>query len=142
MNTTCARADHLVHQFAPLLGRLLMAALFVPAGLHKITGFATTAAMMAAKGLPLSEVLLVLTIAIELGGGLMLLLGWHARAAAVALFLFMIPVTLVFHGFWNIADAQAQGMQQIMFMKNIAIMGGLAFIAAFGSGAFGLSRSR
>lgn len=129
------------HKFGPLVGRILLAALFILAGITKITGFAATAALMASKGLPLVQVLLVLTILVELGGGLMLLFGWHARSAATVLFLFMIPVTLVFHSFWGIEDPQAQHMQQIMFMKNAAIMGGLAFVAAFGSGSFSLSDS-
>ena len=127
-------------QFAPVLGRILLAVLFIPAGALKITGFAATAAMMKGKGLPMAELLLVFTIIIEFGGGLMLLLGWHARSAATVMFLFLIPVTLVFHSFWGIEDPQQAHMQQIMFIKNVAIMGGLAIVAGFGSGAFSLSK--
>lgn len=125
----------------PLLGRLLIAVLFIPAGLMKISGFDTTAAYMAAKGLPLVPLLLVLTILIEAGGGLLILLGWRAREAALVLFLFLIPVTVIFHGFWNLEDA-ARLEQQRAFMKNLAIMGGLLMVAAFGSGPFSLERTK
>lgn len=125
----------------PLLARLLIAAVFIPAGLMKIPGFDATAAYMAAKGLPLVPLLLVLTILIEAGGGLMILLGWRAREAALVLFLFLIPVTVIFHGFWNLEDA-ARMEQQRAFMKNIGIMGGVLLIAAFGSGPMSLERAK
>ncbi len=137
--TNCCNCIHnTTRKFGPLTGRVLIAALFIPAGLMKILGFTGTAGYMAAKGLPMVNVLLVLTIIIELGGGLMLLLGWRAREAALVMFLFMIPVTLVFHAYWNIEDATAMGEQQRYFMKNIAIMGGLLFVAGFGSGPLSL----
>lgn len=138
MTNRCNCIHNTTRKFGPLTGRVLIAALFIPAGLMKIPGFAGTAGYMASKGLPMVNVLLVLTIIIELGGGLMLLLGWRAREAALVMFLFMIPVTLVFHAYWNIADAIAMGEQQRNFMKNIAIMGGLSFVAAFGSGPLSL----
>lgn len=124
----------------PLLARLFIAMLFIPAGLTKIPGFDATAAYMAAKGLPLVTILLVLTILIEAGGGLLILLGWRAREAALILFLFLIPVTVIFHGFWNIEDATARMNEQRAFMKNLAIMGGVLMIAAFGPGPLSLAR--
>ena len=124
----------------PLLARLLIAILFIPAGLMKIPGFDATAAYMAAKGLPLVTVLLVLTILIEAGGGLLILLGWRAREAALILFLFLIPVTVIFHGFWTIEDAAARMNEQRAFMKNLAIMGGVLMIAALGPGPLSLGR--
>lgn len=125
----------------PLLGRLLIAVLFIPAGLMKIPGFDATAAYMTAQGLPLVPPLLVLTILIEAGGGLLILLGWRAREAALVLFLFLIPVTVIFHGFWNLEDA-ARLEQQRAFMKNLAVMGGVLMVAAFGSGPFSLQRTK
>ena len=83
----------LLKQYGPLLGRILLSVIFIIAGINKITGFEGTAGYMASKGLPMVEVLLVLTILIELGGGLMILLGWQARWGATAIFLFIIPVT-------------------------------------------------
>ena len=127
-----------VNTLAPLLGRILLAVLFIPAGIHKITGFAGTSAYMASKGLPLTDVLLALTIIIELGGGIMLLIGLRAKEVALLIFLFLIPVTVIFHGFWAVEDAAMQSREQIAFMKNIGIMGGLLFVAAFGAGKFSI----
>ncbi|MGH8756366.1 MAG: DoxX family protein, partial [Burkholderiales bacterium] len=98
----------------------------------------STADYMAGHGLPIPQLLLVATILIELGGGLMIALGWQARWAALAIFLFIIPTTLIFHPFW-VADA-AQMQNQINFMKNIAIMGGMLYIMAYGSGPFSLGK--
>lgn len=134
MSNCCNCVHNITQKIGPLIGRVLIAALFVPSGLMKIGNFAGTADHMAQAGLPMAAVLLVLTIIIELGGGLMLLLGWRAREAALVMFLFLIPVTLVFHPFWGVADAAAHHQQQINFMKNVAIMGGMLFIASFGPG--------
>lgn len=124
-------------RYAPLLGRVLLGLIFVLSGYGKIGGFAQTAAAMAGKGLPMAEVLLVATIAIELGGGLMLLAGWQARWAALAIFLWLIPVTLLFHNYWAVDAAQARN-QFNHFYKNLCIMGGMLYIFAYGSGAFSL----
>ena len=124
---------------AMFLGRVFLALLFVVSGIGKITGYAATAAMMASKGLPIVDILLPLTIAVELGGGLLLALGWKARWAAAALFLFLIPTTLIFHQFWGI-DAKLVQMQKIHFLKNVAIMGGMLMVLAIGAGAWSFDR--
>jgi putative oxidoreductase len=124
---------------AAFIGRILLALIFVVSGVGKITGYAGTAAVMAAKGLPMVDVLLPLTIAVELGGGLLLALGWKARWAAAALFLFLIPTTLIFHQFWGIEPKLAQ-MQKIHFLKNVAIMGGMLMVLATGAGAWSIDR--
>ena len=142
MNNSTSSLPPFIQQIAPLLGRILIAALFIPAGIFKITGFTGTAGYMAAKGLPMPELLLVLTIIIELGGGIMILLGWRASEAALVIFLFLIPVSIVFHSYWNIEDAQAMATQQRMFMKNVGIMGGLLCIAGLGSGALSLGAKK
>jgi len=134
-----AQVFNLAKQYGPVIGRILLAAIFILSGYSKIGGFAQTAGYMASKGLPVVQVLLVLTIVIELGGGLMLLLGWRARWAGLAIFLWLIPTTLIFHAFWGIDAAQAQ-MQQIQFMKNLTIMGGMMYVMAFGPGPYSLSR--
>lgn len=128
----------LAKQFGPLIGRTLLALIFVMAGFNKITGFAGTAGYIASKGLPMAEVLTVLTIIIELGAGLLIIIGWQARWAATAIFLFLIPVTFIFHAFWTVTDPQAQYMDMLMFMKNLAIMGGMLMIVAFGSGPYSI----
>jgi putative oxidoreductase len=131
------------NRYAPLIGRLLMANIFIVAGYRKIPGFAGTAGYMAAK-MPgvdpnLITVLLVLTIIIELGGGLMLLFGWQARIAALVIFLWMIPVTLVFHAYWGLPPEQMR-VEFIQFQKNMAIMGGMFYVMAFGTGRFSVGR--
>jgi putative oxidoreductase len=124
---------------AALAGRILLAVIFIISGFGKLTAFAGTAGYMASKGLPMVPVLLVLTILVELGGGILLAVGFKARWAALALFLFLIPTTLVFHKFWGIDAAQAQ-MQQTQFLKNLAIMGGMLYVFAFGPGAYSADR--
>jgi putative oxidoreductase len=122
-----------------LAGRTLLALLFVVSGFGKVTGFSGTAAYMASKGMPMTEVLLVGAIAIELAGGLMLVAGWKARWAALAIFLFTIPTTLIFHNPMGL-DAQAAQAQMIHLMKNLSIMGGMLLVAAFGPGAWSVDR--
>ena len=124
-----------------LAARVLLSLLFISAGFNKITGFSGTAGYMASKGMPFAEVLLVGTIIIEVAGGLMLAAGWKARWAAAAIFLFTIPATLIFHAFWGLEPAQAQG-QFIHFMKNVSIMGGMLMVVAMGPGAWSVDGRR
>lgn len=121
----------------PLFGRVLLSLIFIVSGASKIFKFANTAAYMESAGLPFSEVLLVGTIIIELIGGLMILTGWHARWAALVIFLWLIPTTFIFHAFWAVPAEQMQS-QMNNFMKNVAIMGGMLYVFAFGSGAYSL----
>lgn len=129
-----------IRRASPLVGRILLAVIFLWSGFNKIVGFAGTAGFMASKGLPMVEVLLVLSIVIEIGGALMIIFGWKPRLAAAALFLWMIPVTLVFHAFWAVPPDQVQ-MQMINFFKNLSIMGGLLLVLGFGSGPYSVDRN-
>ncbi|MGH8524377.1 MAG: DoxX family protein [Gammaproteobacteria bacterium] len=122
-----------------LVGRVLLALIFIGSGFSKITGFADTAAYMAGKGMPMVEVLLIIAILIELGGGLLLALGYKARWAALAIFLFLIPATLIFHDFWAVDPEQVK-MQLIQFQKNLAIMGGMLYVVFNGPGRMSLDR--
>ena len=124
-----------------LLGRCLLGLIFILSGSGKIAGFTATAGYMASKGLPLPEVLLIPTILIELGGGLLLVLGYQTRWAALALFLFLIPVTLLFHNFWAAAPDQVRN-QMIHFEKNLAIMGGMLYVVFMGAGRYSLDAYR
>lgn len=110
------------------IGRLLLAAIFLWSGFGKIVGWQGTAGYMASKGLPLVPVLLVVALLVELGGGLALLLNFWTRWAALALTVFLVPVTLIFHAFWAV-PAEEQQIQMVMFFKNLAIMGGLLNLA-------------
>lgn len=113
-----------------LIGRVLLALLFVPAGFRKIGGFSGTAGYIASKGVPLPEVAAAIAIAVELGLGLLLLAGFKTRWAALGIAAFTLVITFMFHAFW--ADAtQAQA-----FFKNIAVVGGLLTVVAWGPGAW------
>ncbi|MBC7602816.1 MAG: DoxX family protein [Ramlibacter sp.] len=118
-----------------LIGRVLVALLFVPAGFSKIAGFAGVVGYIQSKGVPLPEVSAAIAIFAELGLGLMLLIGWQARWAALGLAIFVGVITPIFHNFWA-ADAAQVMMQQQAFFKNIAVLGGLLVIAAFGAGGW------
>ena len=120
-----------------LIGRLLLAYFFIPAGIGKIGGFAGTVGYIASKGLPLPEVGAVLAIIVEVGVGLMLLLGFKTRWAALILMVFTLAASVFFHNYWALPEAQA-AMQKLMFNKNLGVAGGLLAFAAFGAGAFSL----
>ena len=119
-----------------LVARVLLAALFVPAGISKIAGFAGTVGYIGSVG----TMALVPQVA-EAGGGIALLLGFQTRIAALVLAAFTVVAGVFFHAFWAAAPEAAQ-MQQIMFMKNIAIAGGLLMLTAFGPGALSLDAKR
>jgi putative oxidoreductase len=125
---------------AALAGRIMLALMFVLAGFGKIEGFADTAVLMTGVGLPLVNVLLVLTILVELGGGAAIMVGWKTRPIALVVFLFTGMATLVFHAFWAAPPDQVM-LQQLMFMKNVSVMGGLLMLFAFGPGDYALDDS-
>lgn len=124
-----------------LLGRLLIAALFIPAGIGKMGGFAGTAAYIASKGLPLPEVGAAIAIVVEVAVAAALLIGYKTRWAALLLALFTLAAAIFFHNYWAL-PADQQMMQQLMFTKNIAVVGGLLAFVAFGAGAFSLDARR
>ena len=124
-----------------LFGRVLIALLFVPAGWGKIAGFAGTVGYIASKGVPLPEVCAAIAIGAELGLGLLLLVGWQARWAALGLAIFTAVITPIFHNYWALPEAQVM-MQKLNFTKNLAIVGGLLAFAAFGAGRLSLDGRR
>jgi putative oxidoreductase len=128
-----------LHDPAILLARVLLALIFVVSGFGKITGFDGTVGYMAAKGMPMPQVLAVGAIAVEFLGGLMLVVGWKARWAALALFAFTILATVIFHNPMGLPPEQVQG-QMIHLMKNLAMMGGMLMVAVFGPGAWSLDK--
>lgn len=123
-----------------LIGRVLVAYLFIPAGIGKLgAGFAGTVGYIASKGLPMPTVGAVVAIIVEVGCGLLLLVGFKARWAALILALFTLAAGFFFHNYWTL-PADQQMMQQLMFTKNVAIAGGLLAFVAFGSGAFSIRK--
>ncbi|WP_420959508.1 DoxX family protein [Brucella sp. IR073] len=115
--------------YGTLIGRILLASLFIPAGFSKLTALSGTAGYFASKGLPAPMVVAVLVGLLELVGGLAVLVGFKTRIAAILLGLFTIAAAFVAH-----MDFADQG-QLINFQKNLAIAGGFFVLAAVGAGA-------
>lgn len=124
-----------------LVARVLMALLFVPEGISKIVDFAGTAAYIASAGLPLPALGVVIAIAVEVGGSLVLLVGYQARWVALTMAIFTFAAGFFFHKFWAVPADQA-ALEHIMFFKDFAIAGGLLLMAAFGAGDWSLDAKR
>lgn len=117
---------------ALLAGRVGLGVIFLVSGLGKIAGWSGTVAYAGSKGVP--ELLLAGAVALELLGGVSILAGWKTRWGVAALLAFLVPVTVVFHGFWGYQGAEVQP-QLIQFLKNLSIAGGLLAVGAAGPGA-------
>jgi len=118
------------------IGRVLLSVLFILAGFSKVMGAAGTIAYIESKGIPLPQVVYALTVALELGGGILLLVGFQARLVALAFAGFSIVSALIFHT--DFADQT----QMVMFMKNLSIAGGMLFVFANGAGGFSIDDRR
>jgi len=127
---------------AMLIGRILLAAVFLVAGARKLMGVAASAGYLAKLGFPAPEIMVWVAIVIEIGGAVLLITGWHARRAAWLLILFVAIATAMAHRFWEF-DAAQYNNQLNHFLKNAAIIGGLLYVAMLGAGALSLGpRSR
>ena len=124
-----------------LAARLLMVALFLPAGIGKLTGFAGTVGYITSVGLPLPTLAAAVAMIVEIVGSLALLAGFGTRIAALVLAAFTLVASFFFHAYWGVPADQAF-MQQLLFFKNIALVGGLLAIAANGAGAWSLDARR
>ena len=128
-----------IEKLGPLAGRVMMAALFIPSGFAKLAGFQGTVGYIASKGLPLPQVGAVAAIVVELLVAAALLLGWRTRWAALILVLFTLAAAVLFHDYWA-APPEQKMMQAINFWKNVAIAGGLLFVATHGPGPYAVDR--
>lgn len=124
-----------------LTGRALLALLFLPSGFAKLTGFSGTVGYIASKGVLFPELAAAAAVGIELGLGMLLLIGWQARWAALGIAFFTVVITFIFHNFWA-APANQMMQQQQAFFKNIAVVGGLLTVAAWGPGAWSFDGNR
>ena len=123
-----------------LLGRLLFAAIFLMAGANHFSkqsiGYA------ASQGVPLASILVPISGILAIAGGLSILLGYRAKIGAWLIALFLIPVTLMMHKFWAVSDPMMAQVQMIMFMKNVAMLGGALLISQFGAGPLSVDSRR
>lgn len=122
-----------------LVGRILIAVIFFVAGFEKFVDTAGTIDHMKAVGIPYAGTLIYVAAIAEVLGGLSILLGFLTRVGALGLAIYLIPVTLYFHRFWGVEGAAAT-MQMSQFMKNVAIMGGLLVLMAFGAGPYSVDQ--
>ena len=127
-------------RYLVLLGRILFAAIFVTAGPSHFS--ANTIAYAASKGVPLAAFAVPLSGIIAVAGGLSIVLGYKAKYGAWLIVLFLVPVTVMIHNFWAMTDPNMAQMNQIMFMKNLSMLGGALLIAYFGSGPLSIDKGR
>lgn len=125
-----------------LVGRIAIAVLFLVPGIRKAMAVAGTAGYFAKLGFPMPEVMVWVAILIEVGGAALLILGWQARRVAWLLILFTLIATLMAHRFWEFSDAAQYAAQMNNFLKNLAVIGGLLYVAAFGPGALSVDGRR
>jgi putative oxidoreductase len=127
--------------FPLVVARILLALMFVASGISKFTGLGGTADYIGSVGLPAPQLLAFGAAALEVVAGVLLIIGWQARWAALALAVFTLLASVLFHNFWAM-PADKAFMQQLMFMKNMSVIGGLLFVFAFGAGSVSLDARR
>jgi putative oxidoreductase len=122
------------------VGRILLSLIFLTSGFGKLTGFAATVGYIGSKHVFMPQGAAIVAILCELGGGILLLVGFKARWAGLALAIFTLAAGFLFHDYWN-ADAAMKQFQEINFWKNVAISGGMLMVFAFGPGRYSVDKS-
>ena len=120
------------------VGRVVIAIMFVLSGIEKVMDLNGTAAAIAGENLPMPYVLAVLTAILELGGGLLIIVGWQTRIVALALALFTAVAAYFFHDFWHYPEGPQYTNNMIHFMKNMSVIGGFLMLCAVGAGRYSL----
>jgi putative oxidoreductase len=120
------------------IGRVVIAIMFVMSGLEKFMDLGATAAMIGSKNLPMPYVLAVLTACLELGGGLLIIVGWQTRIFALLLAVFTAAAAYFFHDFWHLPPGPEHTNNMIHFMKNVSVIGGFLMLCAAGAGRYSL----
>lgn len=118
------------------VGRILLAIIFLMSGFQKFTDLSGVAAMIGSKGLPLPQVLAALSAAVELGGGILIVIGWQTRIAALALGLFTLVAAYYFHDFWHMPEGAERMNNMIHVLKNVSLFGSFLMLAAVGAGRY------
>jgi putative oxidoreductase len=120
------------------VGRIALAVIFLMSGFQKFTDLSGVAAMLGSKGLPAPYVLAALSAAVELGGGVLIVVGWQTRIAALALGLFSLVAAYFFHDFWHMPPGAEHTDNMIHAMKNLSMFGGFLILAAVGAGRYSI----
>ncbi len=128
-----------IENTANLIGRFLMASLFLPAGVTKLMGFDGTIAYFGSLGLPMPFIVAIAVIFIEILGGLALIVGYKVKLSAIILALFTLGASLIGHAYWAVPADQAF-VAKLLFYKNIAIVGGLLILASVGAGRLSMDQ--
>lgn len=121
---------------APLVGRCMIAALFILSGVYKLQHWDQTALYMAQHSVKYIQPLLALSIVVEIGAGAGLVLGFRTRLMALMLFAFTLAVSFVMHDFWTMGDGELAHAELQLFSKNMAIAGGLLLLVGLGAGSW------
>lgn len=121
----------------PAVGRVLLALVFVLAGISKLGAIAATSAHMADYGIPYANILVWGAVALELGGGILLIVGFLTRLMAAAYFFYLLALAVIFHAYWTMTGAQAHA-QHGAFFEHLTMMGGMLFVVAFGAGPYSI----
>jgi len=129
------------HGAAPFFGRFLISLIFILAGIGKIIDFQGAVDTLRSVGIHGAETYIFIGLLMELSGGILLLLGWYTRLAVCILMIFLLPTTLIFHGFWNYSGPE-MALQLSIFLKNLTIYGGLLAYFSYGPGRWSLDACR
>jgi putative oxidoreductase len=131
-----------MNSVAQLIGRILLASVFVQAGYRKLfaSGIQGTIDSLANHGFPFSVPLAYAAAAGEMIGGIMLIVGLWSRFAAIAFFIYIGVLAALFHNFWAFSDAAQHAQQMAIFYFHLATMGGMAYVAVFGPGSLSIQR--
>jgi putative oxidoreductase len=135
-----AEARSLPQGAVVVLGRFFYVLIFLMAGANHFSK--QTIGYAASQGVPLASIAVPLSGVLAIAGGLSILLGYRAKLGAWLIVLFLIPVTLMMHKFWTVQDPMMAQIQMILFMKNVAMLGGALLISQFGAGPFSLDARR
>ncbi len=126
--------NDVVKEWGPLVGRVMLSLIFLMSGLGKVFQFDGQVGYAASQGVPMASAAIAISAVVEIAAAVMIILGYKARLGAAALLLWMIPVNFLMHAFWGMTDPTWKQIHMIMFMKNLAMMGGMLLIIAYGSG--------
>lgn len=127
-------------KYVPMIGRILFSLIFIMSGFKHIFNVSQMAPYAAAKGVPMANVMVILTGIMILAGGLSVALGYKAKIGALLLVIFLIPTTFMMHNFWAVEDAMQSQIEMIMFMKNLGLLGGALLLYYFGTGPLSLEK--